>query len=247
MKIRVIVPLTDHSHNEEIQKEVDSVKAPDCEVSLANIEQGTPSIESRYAEFVDTAEIIRLSLDAVEKKFDGIFIDCFGEPGVSVVRELVDIPVVGGFEPAVATACMVSRKFSVITVVQSVVSMIGSLARDMGVSDNLASVRIVDIPVEGLGNVELLKFKLLEQSEKAIREDGAESIVLGCTGMLNVAKYLENELRALNLPAPVIDPTTAAIGLLQSFIRSGTSQSRLTYSKQKPVSGTPQSVAARKG
>lgn len=246
MKILVIVPITDHKFNEKVQKEVDSVKAPDCDITLVNIEKGTPFIESRYAEYVDTAEIIRLSLDGVEKKFDGIFIDCFGEPGVSVVRELVDIPVVGGFEPAVVTACMISRKFSVVTVVQSVVPMVRSLARDLGVIDNLASVRTVDIPVEGLSNVELLKFKLLEQSEKAIRKDGAESIVLGCTGMLSVARYLEKELKELKLPAPVVDPTTAAIGLLQSFIRSGISQSRLTYSKQMPLSRTAQSGTAQK-
>ncbi|MGD9824206.1 hypothetical protein, partial [Desulfobacter sp.] len=57
------------------------------------------------------------------------------------------------------------------------------------------------------------------------------AIVLGCTGMLGVANGLARILKEKGKPAPVIDPTTTAVTLLQSLIRNGLSQSRLTYFK----------------
>ena len=69
----------------------------------------------------------------------------------------------------------------------------------------------------------------MEQSTKAVELDGAEAIVLGCTGMLEVTQGLRDRLSAADVPAPVVDPTTAAVGMLQALIRNGLSQSRLTY------------------
>ena len=55
---------------------------------------------------------------------DGVFITCFGDPAVPAARELVDIPVVGGFEPAVSTALNLGERFAVVTALDNVVPMI---------------------------------------------------------------------------------------------------------------------------
>lgn len=237
MRILIIAPIANSEFNQQILQEAATVAAPDAEISVVNLDVGTQSIESRYDEFLDTADIIKKAQQAVQEGIDGIFIDCFGEPGVGVVRELIDIPVVGGFAPAVLTATLICQKFSIITVVDSVVPMIAELARGMGIADNVASIRDVDIPVVDLPDKEKLMKKLLEESVKAIDRDGAQAIVLGCTGMLDIAKELERILAELGKPAPVIDPTTAAITSLQSLIRNKLSQSRLTYYKQEQKRG----------
>jgi allantoin racemase len=139
--------------------------------------------------------------------------------------------VIGGFNTAVLTALSIAQNFSMIEPVPSVVPMVEDLARELGVTESMVSIRTVDIPVEDLQDKEKLFQKLFQESQAAILKDGAQSIVLGCTGMLDVAKDLEKELRILGMPAPVIDPTTAAVGSLQSLIRNGLSQSRLTYYK----------------
>jgi allantoin racemase len=95
--------------------------------------------------------------------------------------------------------------------------------------ENLASVRAVDIPVLSLEDSGLLKDRLLEQAKTAVREDGAEAIVLGCTGMLGLAQSLMRQLKETGLPVPVVDPTAAAIGYLQLLIRAGLSQSKRAY------------------
>ena len=137
--------------------------------------------------------------------------------------------VVGGFDGAVLMASSISQKFSIVTVVPSVVPMLASQARDLGISGNLASIRNVNMPVQDLGDKTKLIAHLLEQSKLAIQNDGAQAIVLGCTGMVDVVDAVSQELKLAGLPAPVIDPSYAAITLLQSLIRCGLSQSRLTY------------------
>jgi Asp/Glu/hydantoin racemase len=52
----------------------------------------------------------------------------------------------------------------------------------------VASVRDVDTPVLELNDKGVLESKLLGQIEKAVVEDGAEAVVLGCTGMLGLAQ-----------------------------------------------------------
>ncbi len=228
-KILVLIPIVPTQVVPLVKQEVEQVLAPDFTADYVNVKEGTCFIESRYAEFLNTAEIIRLSKQAQADGYDGIFVDCFGSPGVSVVRELVDIPVVGGFDGAVLTAMSIAQKFSIITVVPSVDAMLESQARDLGITESLVSIRNVNIPVNALSDKKKLIAGLLEQSRKAIHEDGAQAIVLGCTGMLDVVNAVAEGLEKADLPAPVVDPTFASVCLLQSLVRCGLSQSRLSY------------------
>jgi allantoin racemase len=53
---------------------------------------------------------------------------------------------------------------------------------------------------------------LAEECRKAIKEDGAEAIVLGCAGMSDLANELSEELNV-----PVIDGVAAAVKLAESL------------------------------
>jgi allantoin racemase len=160
-----------------------------------------------------------------------VFIDCFGDPGVDAARELVKIPVVGGFQPAALAAMLIARRGSVVTVLKNVLPMIGDLARRMGVDGGLASLRDIDTPVLELQDKKVLHERLLGEIEKAVNLDGAEAVVLGCTGMMGLARKLAESMAGKGIPVPVVDPTAAAIGCLELLARSGLSQSRLAYMK----------------
>jgi len=237
-KIKVIIPIINTQFNDQIIKEVNAALTDNFSADFENTRKGTASIESRYAEYLNTEEILRISKEAEQNKFDGIFIDCFGEPGVSIVRELVAIPVIGGFAPAALTASLISHKFSIISVIPNVVPIINTLVSEFGLTKNVASVRYVSMPVKELSDQEKLFVRLFRESKSAITDDGAEAIVLGCTGMLGVSKSVQEALADDDLPAQVINPTTASIGMLQSLIINGLTQSRLTfYPPPEPVAG----------
>ena len=239
-KILVIVPVTTTKYNAGIQQEIDAVVAPDFQVDYMNLSHGTTFIESRYAEFLDTDSIVTIARQAEQDGYNGIFITCFGEPGVSIVRELVNIPVVGGFLATSMAANVGSHKYSIVSVVDSVVPMLRELARQLGVEKNLTSVRQIGVPVADLGNITLVEKNLLAQSIAAIQHDGAQAIVLGCTGMVGVRQYVEEQIQAqLNLdnPVPVLAPNEHSIAYLQSMIRMGVSQSRLTFYPSQAAPG----------
>jgi len=231
MKIRVIAPIILTKFNDDIRREVEQFRAPDVEFDVVNLCRGPASIESRFDDALATIDIMEKVKRSEQEGFDGVFIDCFGDPGVAASRELVRIPVVGAFQPSVLTACLISGSFTVITILQGLVPLVRENLRKLGVEGHVASIRSIETPVLELDDHEQILEHVLSQALEAIEEDGAEACVLGCTGMMGIASALARKLRELGKPIPVIDPTAAAVGYLQLLIRSGLSQSRLTYAE----------------
>ena len=229
MKIKIITPIITDRFNNQVEEEARQFTAPDTEISVENITHGAASIECAYDEVLNGPDIVKLAVRAEKDGFDAVFIDCFGDPAVEAAREMVTIPVVGGFQPAVLTACSLCGRFSVITVLPSVVPMVRGLVRKQGITENLASVRYISIAVLDLDETGVLIDTLVAEAEKAVHDDGAEGLVLGCTGMLGLAQSVEGELAKRGINIPVIDPTGAAVGMLQSLVRNSLTHSRLTY------------------
>ena len=236
-KIMVIIPVVTTAYNAGIKAEIAPVIAPDFQVDYVNLDKGTDFIESRYDEYRDLDAIVQLALQAQSQGYDAIFITCFGEPGVSIVRELVDVPVVGGFLASAATANLLSARYSVITVLDSVLAMIRGLARDLGVEENLVSNQQIGVPVPDLVNHDLVEKALVVQSTRAVDTFGARAIVLGCTGMVGVKEYVQNIInqgKAMPDLVPIVSPNQQSIAYLQNMVRTGMTHSRLTYFKQQP-------------
>jgi allantoin racemase len=229
MRIRIIVPIISTAFNEEVRKEGAQFAAGDVTLEVVNIEKGPASIESGFDEMLAAPAIVENAVRAEKDGCDGVFIDCFGDPGVVAAREMVSIPVVGAFQPAALTACALAGRWSVVTVLKNVVPMLRDLARRLGVESNIASLRDIDTPVLELQDKDTFQKRLLVQIEKAVSEDGAEAVILGCTGMIGVARSLQEEMAKAGKPVPVIDPTAAALGYLQLLIRSGLTHSKLCY------------------
>ncbi|NHB87395.1 aspartate/glutamate racemase family protein [Photorhabdus tasmaniensis] len=232
MRIKVIVPLLTSKYNSAIQEELTPYVAPDVSVTVVNLASGSPSIESRYDEIYSTPEIVSKIVKSEEEGYDGVFVSCVSDPAISVARELVDIPIVGGFEPAALSAGMISKCWGIITITQSCARLIRDLATLAGIHQQLACIRSMNQPIDELHQVPgKLEEVLLAQIKKMVSEDRVTAIVLGCTGMMGMAKYLSKEMEAIGTPIQVIDPSAVALGYLQMMIRAGLTHSRLEYPK----------------
>jgi len=229
VKIRIVAPIISDTFNREILKEASLYKSPDTMIDVVNLDKGPASIESLYDEYSAEIDVTKKVIEAENEGFDGVFVDCFNEPGVEGSRELVKIPVVGGFKPAALTASLISSRWSVVTTLKNTIPRIQNLARELGIDKNMASIRYISTPVLELQEKDVLKKRLLLQIDKAVEEDGAEAIVLGCTGMLGLAVALSEKMEERGKRVPVIDPTATAICYLELLIRCNISQSKLTY------------------
>ena len=75
-----------------------------------------------------------------------------------------------------------------------------------------------------------------QEIERALVEDGAEAIVLGCAGMTDLARDLEGKVGV-----PVLDGVACAVSLAESVVRLGLRTSkRRTYAPPlaKPTPGS---------
>lgn len=229
MNIKVILPVTADIFIDETKEEVEFYASKDTNVSVTALEYGPASIESEYDEALALPDFLKKAKEAQEEGYDGIISDCLADPGVSAAREILDIPVVGPGTSAMHTASMLGNKFSIVTVLPNVVSMLDNLTKTAGLYEKLTSIRYVNIPVLELQDKEKLKSGLYSEMKKAIEEDKAHSFVLGCTGFMGVASDLHEKLKKDGYDVPIIDPMFAATKMLESFISMGVKQSRLTY------------------
>jgi allantoin racemase len=94
-----------------------------------------------------------------------------------------------------------------------------------GLHEKLASIRDIEMPVLDLHKDEGKTLEaLVKQGRKAIDEDGAQALILGCTGMTGMAEKLTKELGV-----HVLDPLPTAVKLVETLASLRLTQSKLTY------------------
>ncbi|MDR1074518.1 MAG: aspartate/glutamate racemase family protein [Treponema sp.] len=229
MKILNIIPIISDIWTDEMQKYVTKDLLPTTEVVSKNIKHGPASIEGEYDEALAVPEALFLTKKAEKEGFDAVFIDCFGEPGVRAARELVNIPVFGGFEPAIFYALGVADRIGIVSVLPEVAPLIREVVAREGLQSRIPSIRYVNIPVLSLEDIEKLAAALIKESVKAIDEDHVEMIVLGCTAMVGVKERVEEGLKSEGYDVVVIEAAQAALMMLETYVRMGLKHSVYTY------------------
>jgi len=199
----------------------------DVRVEITDVEQGPSSIESVYEEYLSVPETVKKVVQAEDEGFDGIIVGCYGDPGIDAMREMVTIPVVGPGETSMLVGAMLGHRFSIITVLDTVVPPLEKLARIVGVERKLASVRAADIPVLELKkDIQATKKRMMAESEKAMTEDRADVIILGCMSMAFMG--VSDEMQA-DLGIPVVNPAIVSLKVLEGLITAGLSHSKKAY------------------
>jgi allantoin racemase len=229
MRILNIIPIISDIWTDEMQKYVTKDLLPTTEVMSKNIKHGPASIEGEYDEALAVPEVLSLTRDAEKEGFDAVFIDCFGEPGVRAARELVNIPVFGGFEPAIFYALGAADRIGIVSVLPEVVPLIREVVDREGLQGRIPSIRYVNIPVLSLEDIEKLAAALVRESIKAIDEDHVEMIVLGCTAMVGVKERVEEGLKIEGYDVVIIEAAQAALMMLETYVRMGLKHSIYTY------------------
>jgi allantoin racemase len=223
MRLMILNPNTSEDFTCAIQKAGEAVKSPGTEVVCLNPSRGPRSIESAYDELLSCGPCLEV-LIAHRAEFDGFIIACYGNhPVINAAREMLSQPVVGIMEASLYLACIVGHTFSVISSGDRAITLFWDAIKAFGIEDRCASVRSTGTPVlalEGLGSVNVEEL-ILAESRKAVEEDGAEVISLGCAGMAGLEKRLKRELGV-----PVIDGVAAAVRLVEAAVGCGVQTSK---------------------
>ena len=229
MKLLLVNPNTTASMTDKMRDAARAVASQRTEIVAVTAEYGPESIEGYY----DEAFSIPAMLDAVKAHPDaaGIVVGCFDDTGVDAARCVVSVPVVGICQAAMQIASIVSGSFTVVTTLDRSVPAIEHLARRYGYADLCRRVRASEIPVLALEDAASgARDQLRSEVRRALDEDGCESIVLGCAGMVDMARSLSEELGV-----PVVEGVTAAVKIVEGLATLGiTTSKRGGYAPPRP-------------
>ncbi|MCD6559568.1 MAG: aspartate/glutamate racemase family protein [Palaeococcus sp.] len=226
MRIKVIVPVSTDIWNDAIKRAYDEIKDIKTEITIINLSKGTESIEQYYDITWAELETLREAEKAEEEGYDAVVIYCFSDPGLFAIREKLRIPVVGLRESSIHVASMLARKFSIVGVGdENSKGKTYDAIKMYGLEHKLASIRMTKFLVLDIAkDIKKIEEALLEESRKAIEEDGAEAIILSCGSLIGIGKELQEKLSI-----PVIEPGLVALKIAELLVDLGLSHSKLAF------------------
>ena len=231
MRIFVINPNTSASMTDHIRRELQEIKRPDTELVVVNPEHGPVSIESAYDEALAGPPTLELVRRANEEGYDAIVLACFSDPALDAAKEISEVPVVGIEEATLHVAAMLGHKFSITTAFRNRVPTREIHTRLRGLESSYASTLVLNMSVlEMDANPKKAKARTLELARKAVDEEGAEVIILGCAGLAGYAEGIERELGVV-----VLDPTSVAFKIAEAIADLGLRHSKVARYAQPPV------------
>lgn len=184
-------------------------------IACVTLDDGPPGVQSQHD--VDRAG---LSVHQFVLKHQasalGFVIACFSDPGLQLLRETVQVPVLGIGESAALTALTLGQTFGVIAILP------GSIPRHLrywsalGISQRLAGEIAIGRTVSELADRPATLAAMCDAGKRLRDERGAQVLVMGCAGMAAFRAPLQD---ATGLP--VVEPTQAATAMAIGRIQLG--------------------------
>jgi len=221
MRILVINPNTTASMTDKIGKAAKIAASAGTKIIAVNPKDGPPSIEGYFDEAFVVPGILAEMFKAED--MDAYVIACFDDTGLDAARCATNAPVIGIGEAAFHLATMIAGKFSVVTTLARSVPAIEHNLSKYGLSSRCAKVRASDVAVLDLEKPgSEARQKISVEIARAMAEDKAEAIVLGCAGMANLAHQLSSEHGV-----PVLDGVACAVRLAEVISSLGLKTSKV--------------------
>ena len=135
-------------------------------------------------------------------------------------------------------ASLISTGFSIVTTLSRTRIIAQHLVENYGMNKFCRNIRSTDLAVLELETDGNARKIIIDECRKALVEDGAEAIVLGCSGMADLAKEISQEIGA-----PVIDGVGAAVKFVEVLVSLGLETSKvgsLAFPIPKPYRGVLQ-------
>jgi allantoin racemase len=236
MRIKVINPNTTEAMTRKIGAAARQAASAGTEIVAANPSRGPVSIESHYDEAVSAVGLLDEIRRGEDDGIDGYVVACFGDPGLLAARELARGPVVGIAEASMHLASFIATGFSVVTTLERTRIIAAHLAEAYGMTRFCRNIRATDLAVLDLEDPRSDARRVItEECRRAVAEDHAGAIVLGCAGMADLAAAISAEIGV-----PVVEGVSAAVKLVETLVGLGLRTSKLgdlAYPIAKPYTG----------
>jgi allantoin racemase len=213
MRILLLNPNTTSSVTDLLVRAARQVVAPDTEIVPLTAPRGVPYIATRAEAQIGGAIALEMLAER-HQDAEAAIIAAFGDPGLFGARELFDIPVVGMAEAAMLTACMLGRRFAIVTFAQALGPWYQDCVEMYGLRDRCASVRMLPGAFRSISEVQEEKeARLVELAQAAVEEDEADVVVLAGAPLAGLAGKVKDLI-----PVPLVDPIQAALKQAEALV-----------------------------
>jgi allantoin racemase len=225
LKILVLNPNTSERMTAEIAAAARAAASDGTEIDCMAPRFGSEAIDSAaesYLSAVGVMDVVSVLLDCGSFDYDAVVFAGFGEHGKDALQEMLAVPVFDIAECAAHVAHLIGRRYSVVTTLARSIAPIEDRLTLAGLNVHCASIRAC-----GLGTAEVdadpagAVAAIVEQASRAVGEDRADVICLGCAGMAGVAAAI-----TAKVGVPAVDGVAAAVAMAQAIVRLGLSTSK---------------------
>jgi Asp/Glu/hydantoin racemase len=205
MKLLLVNPNTSVSVTARIDAVAREAAAPGTEIVSHTAPRGVPFIATRGEAIIGAAVALEM-LAEHHGGCDAAIIAAFGDPGLYGARELLPIPVIGMAEAAMLTACMLGRRFALVSFASALAPWFRDCVELHGLARRLSGIHTLDEPFHDIGAVpEEKEALLIDLCHKAVAA-GADTIVLAGAPLAGLAAKVADRV-----PVPLVDGVAAAV------------------------------------
>jgi allantoin racemase len=235
LRLHIVNPNTTATMTQSIAAAAKAVVPAGTEIVAAEPDFGPASIEGYYDGAFAVPGLLARIVAAEKSGVDAHVIACFDDTGLDAARSAAQAPVIGIGEAAYHAASMVGLRFSVVTTLSRSIPVIEDNLTRYGLAHRCARVRASELPVLSLEkDGAAAEEKIASEIGRALEDDRADCVVLGCAGMADMAKRLSQRFGV-----PIIDGVAAgtvfaaalaSLGLKTSKVGGYASPTSKTYS-----------------
>lgn len=212
--ILIINPVVAEGVNQRVAEYLEGLHTGTCRLDVINLKKGPESIET-FTDEIEAGQHILNLIEAYKGGYDAIVINCFADPVVEAAGEISPVPVIGPAQASMFLALNLGWKFAVISIYKKSGPWGEIQSRRYGVIDRMVYSTGIEIPVLELEkDPDKTKAEIIKEAEFAVKEKGAEVIVLGCTGMASIAQAVQRKLNV-----PVIEPLAASVKMAEMILQ----------------------------
>ncbi len=244
MRLLLLNPNTSRDVTELMRVTGAAAAAPGTEILTATAPRGVPYIATRAEAQIGGA--IALEMLAEAPPVDAAIIAAFGDPGLFGARELFDHPVIGLAEAAMLSACLLGRRFGLVTFARALVPWYEETVAAHGLGQRCAGVRALEGRFATLSGVQAEKeAQLIDLAHAMVEEDGADVLIFAGAPLSGLGARVRDRL-----PVPVVDQVVAAVKLAEAVVAQQPRKATAgTFRRPdaKPSHGLAPALAARIG
>ncbi len=240
-RLLLINPNISDEVSELIRTEAERSASPGTSIEVLTAPFGVAYIETRFEAVIGAYAVAQLAAEH-HARFDAVIVAAFGDPGLAGLREALPCPVTGLTEAALASACLLGNRFSIVAISQRIRAWYRETVHAYGLDSRLASIRGLDEPLADIGNVQGAQGeRLIALAERCVADDGAEVIVLAGAPLAGLARSLRGRLQV-----PAVDGVSSAVRHAESMVALQPGRARLgsfAPPPLKPHRGLPPGIA----